>query len=157
MSEHMGEGVHEHCILHPRIPTPDVCRAETKLVPSPASQPSADMTHTWSSLTEKQTSGGQKHCYTNRPGRDPGAQEMYVSLWFSCCPRSLPSTLLLSLGRSWPRPNGQGQGSGQGARGDGWLPSMTPVPWSEKSLAHRQRPPNAVARGRATVVWEKES
>lgn len=90
--EHLDGWMDEHWNSISPICTGKLCKAEIKLVLFPAAQPLADTTHTWSNLREKQASGGQNHCYTNRPGLNPEAQETYVALQFpllSSCPSFL--------------------------------------------------------------------
>lgn len=61
-----------------------------KAFSSPAFQPSADMTHTCSSLIDKQTSGDQKHHHPTHPGPIPEVQGMCVALQFPLVSHALP-------------------------------------------------------------------
>lgn len=70
-------------------PAQESCVRQRQSLSPPCLQPPADVTHTWSNLAVKQASGGQNHCYTNRPGPNPEAQEAHAALQFpllSSCP-----------------------------------------------------------------------
>lgn len=108
MNGQMNTGV----FLRPQI-TPKLCKGEAKLVPSCASQPSADMTHTWSNLTEEQTSGSQNPATHTALNLILKLRKCTQLCSFHLCVHVLPFLTLLSSGRSWPWPNGQGRGQGK--------------------------------------------
>lgn len=156
----MNEWMNEHWISV--SPNPHTKALQDTDKASPASQPSADTTHTRSNLTEKQTSADQNRHYINRPGPNSEVQEMHVALQFPLL-SSCPSLLQCCYHQAGADCGQTAKDRAQGKEHEemGGLPQATRVPSSEKAelahaaLAHGQRPPNTEASGSAAVAREK--